>query len=236
MAFKQFSFNEITVTIYKRKASRSLRLSLRPDGEVRVTIPIWAPYKTGLDFAKTREQWILEQQVPVTLLAQGQSIGKAHHLLFTAKAESVKPLSRVRSTSIIIQYPLSMSIADPEVQAAAKKAAKRALRAQAAALLPVRLDELAAKHGFIYNSVSVRELKSRWGSCDQKQHIVLNFYLMQLPWEYIDYVLVHELSHTEHMNHGPEFWATMARCMPNYLELKKHIRKHKPVVIAGGLS
>jgi predicted metal-dependent hydrolase len=236
VAFKQFSFNDLTVIIYKRKAARSLRLSLRPDGEIRVSIPLWLPYKAGLEFAKAREEWIREQQVPVVTLAQGQSIGKAHHLLFTAKPGIAKPTSRVRTTSIIIQYPFTMSITDPEVQDTAIKAAKRALKAQAEALLPARLDTLAQQHNMKYASVSVRELKSRWGSCDQKQHIVLNYYLMQLPWDYIDYVLVHELTHTEHMNHGPEFWARMASCMPDYLERKKAIRKHKPVVIAGGLS
>ncbi len=95
---------------------------------------------------------------------------------------------------------------------------------------------MATKHGFSYNSVSVRELKSRWGSCDQKQHIVLNFYLMQLPWDYIDYVLVHELAHTEHLNHGPEFWHRLGISCPSYLEYKKLLSKHKPVVIAGSLS
>src|SRR5580698_6131511 len=91
MAFKQFALDEhTTVTIYKRRANRSLRLSIAPTGEVRVTIPIWAPYKSGLDFAKSRRGWIMEQQPARSLLISGQAIGKAHHLRFTADPAPIR--------------------------------------------------------------------------------------------------------------------------------------------------
>jgi hypothetical protein len=89
---------------------------------------------------------------------------------------------------------------------------------------------LAQKHGFEYSSVSVKRLKGRWGSCDQHQNIVLNLYLMQLPWELIDYVLLHELTHTRILRHGPDFWAAMQRVLPNVKAIRKEMKQHQPVL------
>jgi predicted metal-dependent hydrolase len=236
MAFKAFTVDDIEVTIYKRRGASSLRVSIRPDGKVRVTIPTWTTYSAGIAFVKSRMDWIIEQQIPVTNLLQGQAVGKAHHLTFMAKQGITKPTSRLHASSLFVYYPMTMTPGDAAVQAVALAACKKALKLQAEKLLPERLAELATKHGFTYTSVSVRELKSRWGSCDQSKHITFNFYLMQLPWDFIDYVIIHELVHTDHMNHGPEFWHRFGQCYPNYLHYKKELRKHKPVVIAGSLA
>ena len=59
MAFKQFQLDELgTITVYKRRGTNSLRLSVRPDGSLRVTIPAWSAYATGVQFARSRRQWI----------------------------------------------------------------------------------------------------------------------------------------------------------------------------------
>ncbi|MDB5169315.1 MAG: hypothetical protein JWO41_671 [Candidatus Saccharibacteria bacterium] len=236
MAFKSFTVEDLEVTIYKRRGAGSLRLSIRPDGQVRVTIPMWAPYKSGLDFVRSRLDWIREQHLPSSELVQGQAVGKAHRLIFMAKQGIKTPTSRLQASSVFVYYPMDSLPGSAEAQAVALKACKKALKLQAEKLLPTRLQELAQKYGFSYKDMSVRDLKSRWGSCDAQQHIKFNIYLMQLSWEYIDYVIIHELAHTEHMNHGPEFWSRVAGCSPNYQQLKKELRKHKPVVIAGSVS
>lgn len=232
MAYKEFQLEELgTVKIYKRRGSRSLRLSVTAAGDVRVTIPAWTAYAAGLSFAKARQQWILAQRpTPRANLQEGQLIGKAHRLHFVAAASAAKVSTRVRQTEITVSHPVAMTPLHQSVQSAAEAASIRALRAQAERLLPQRLATLAQQHGFTYKSVSVRQLKSRWGSCDQHQHIVLNLYLMQLPWQLIDYVLLHELTHTEVMQHGPKFWEAMARVVPNLPELRKAIRIHRPLL------
>ncbi|MBT3684014.1 MAG: M48 family metallopeptidase [Chloroflexi bacterium] len=72
--------------------------------------------------------------------------------------------------------------------------------------LTVRLNELAGIHGFTYNKVSLRNQKSRWGSCSGQNNISLNQKLYFLPEPLRDYVLVHELAHTLEKNHSPAFW------------------------------
>src|SRR4051812_42619434 len=107
MAFKSFTVDDLDVTIYKRRGAGSLRLTIRPDGKVRVTIPMWAPYKAGLDFVRSRMDWIHSQHTPAASLLQGQAVGKAHHLIFMAKAGITKPSSRLHASSIFIYYPIN---------------------------------------------------------------------------------------------------------------------------------
>jgi predicted metal-dependent hydrolase len=231
MPNKQFMLDgELPVSIYKRKTSRSLRLSITPEGEVRVSIPAWAPYSAGLSFAKSRRGWILSQRNPGGSLVDGQPVGKAHHLRFTTKTAISKPASRVIAGAVIVSYPPELEAADPAVQKAAKNGSIRALRAQAEQLLPQRLASLADTHDFNYSSVSIKRLKRRWGSCDQHKAIVLNLFLMQLPWEYIDYVLLHELMHTRIMRHGPDFWQAMTALQPDAAGLRKRLHEYQPVL------
>jgi len=231
MPKKQFMLDDdLTVTIYKRRSSRSLRLSVDGDGRIRVSIPAWTPYSAGLAFARSKYDWILAQRRPRRLLAEGQPVGKAHHLRFTAKPGVGKPSSRVVPGAVLVQHPPEMTADDPAVQKAAYDGSVRALRAQARQLLPQRLAKLAETHGFEYRSVNIKQLKRRWGSCDQDKAIVLNLFLMQLPWEYIDYVLLHELMHTRIMRHGPDFWSAMAELRPDTKQLRKQLREYQPLL------
>ena len=233
MAFKEFQLGELgNVTIYKRRGTGSLHLSIRPNGEVRVTIPAWAPYSSGIAFAKSRSGWIAKHQAPNAIpLKEGQAIGKAHRLRFIASTHANKIATRIQQTEVQVTHPASMPSTDLAVQKAATQASLRALRTQAKVLLPIRLKELAAQHDFRYKSVSIKQLKTRWGSCDQDTNITLNFFLLQLPWQLIDYVLLHELTHTEVLRHGPPFWKAMARVQPNLPALRKAIRAHRPIIL-----
>lgn len=230
MAFKEFALNETqSIVIYKRRSSRSLRLSVTATGQIRVTIPLWAPYRTGLQFARSRQEWISAHQQPATILMNGQPVGKAHHLHLVPEQTSTKPTSRLTSSEIIVRYPSTLQVNDPSVQKVAATACLRALRIQAEKLLPQRLQGLAAVHNLRYKSVAVRQLKSRWGSCDQTKHIVLNIFLMQLPWELIDYVLLHELTHTQVLRHGPDFWQKLEKFLPTLKQCRKDLKQYQPV-------
>lgn len=231
MPKKQFMLDaDVPVNIYKRKSNRSLRLSVTSSGEVRVSIPAWAPYSAGLKFARSRYDWILSQKRLSPSLIEGQPIGKAHHLSFRAKASASKPASRVVAGAVVVSYPQGLETTDTAVQKSAQNGSIRALRVQAEQLLPQRLADLAKTHEFTYSGVSVKRLKSRWGSCDQNKVIVLNLFLMQLPWEYIDYVLLHELMHTRVMRHGPDFWRAMTALQPDTANLRKSLHRYQPVL------
>jgi predicted metal-dependent hydrolase len=229
MSVKQFDVPGIgTVHVYKRAGTRNLRLSVRSDGSIRVTIPGWMAYAAGVSFARSRADWIRAHAIePTNALTDGHQVGKSHRLRFQASLSITKPTSRIRQTEIVISYPEHMTHEDEAVQKLVGTASVRALRAQASQLLPIRLGELARKHNFSYKSVTIKNLKTRWGSCDQDGNIVLNLYLMQLPWHLIDYVLLHELTHTRIMRHGPPFWSAMAALEPKTQSLRREIRTHR---------
>lgn len=83
------------------------------------------------------------------------------------------------------------------------------MRREAKAHLPRRVDELAHMYGFHYAGLTIRDAKTRWGSCSSRNTISLSLYLMQVPEHLQDYVILHELCHTVHHDHSPRFWALM---------------------------
>lgn len=235
MATKQVSIPDIgTVTLYKRRGNRSLRLSIGSNGEIRVSLPYWLPYKAGEQFAVSKTPWIIANRIASDHnLRHGNAIGKAHHVYFEQSPDNTKILARVAATEVRVSFPMDYSADSPEVQEAAHKACIRALRKEAEVLLPQRLEALASQTGFTYTSVSVKQLKSRWGSCNSHKEIVLNLFLMQLPWKLIDYVLVHELTHTKVMRHGAPFWREMERHLPHAKSLRKQMADYQPMLLPG---
>ncbi len=99
-------------------------------------------------------------------------------------------------------------------------------RADARKILIKRLDELAKKHGFKYNRVSVRNQKTRWGSCSSKNNISLNAKLVKLPERLMDYIILHELVHTRVRNHGKKFYAELGRLVPDQKLLDSEFKEY----------
>ena len=215
------------VRIIKHAKAKALRITVQGN-IVTVTIPKWSPYQAGVAFAITRKNWILEHQKPTGQLPHGMAIGKFHHLYFQSSASNKTISSRQKGSELWVTYPDSFTQSDGAVQEAAIKLAIKALRTQAENLLPQRLRTLAEQHDFSFKSVSVRQLKARWGSCNSKQEITLNLFLMQLPWELIDYVLLHELTHTKALHHGPEFWRIFEEALPGAKQRRKALHQYKP--------
>jgi predicted metal-dependent hydrolase len=80
-----------------------------------------------------------------------------------------------------------------------------------------------AQENIQFPSIVIRRMKSSWGSCSKKGIISLNIKLVQLPKEYIDYVLTHELCHLKQLNHGEDFYGLLSRMMPNWQEKKEKL-------------
>jgi predicted metal-dependent hydrolase len=232
MATKEVEIPEIgLVKLYKRKGARSIRLSVDAQGSVRVSLPYWLPFEAGTRFVLSKASWIQEQQPKtVATLTHGQAIGKSHHLYFWGSLDVDKPNSRIVGSSIKITHPLTLTSDSQEVQKIAERACIRALRSQAESLLPQRLATLAQAHEYDYRSTTIKQLKGRWGSCDTEKNIVLNLFLMQVPWHLIDYVLLHELAHTRALHHGPEFWGEFEAHLPNARALRREMRTYRPVI------
>jgi predicted metal-dependent hydrolase len=103
---------------------------------------------------------------------------------------------------------------------------QRTLRERARAELPGRIRALAARHGLTVARVSVRNQRTRWGSCGRNGHICLNWRLLAMPDWVCEYVLVHELMHLRRLDHSPQYWALVAAACPGYRDARAWLRAH----------
>jgi predicted metal-dependent hydrolase len=117
-------------------------------------------------------------------------------------------------------------MASIEKQTKALKESNPIDRVVAGKYLVERLDELCKQSGFRYNRVFVKNQKTRWGSCSEKNNINLNVNLVRLPDELIDYVILHELIHTRIKNHGNRFWEELSRFVKDPKSLDKKLRQY----------
>jgi predicted metal-dependent hydrolase len=100
-------------------------------------------------------------------------------------------------------------------------------RFEAKKILPPRLSELAKHYNFTYQKVTIRNNKRNWGSCSSINNISLNLQMMKLPYELIDYILLHELVHTEIKNHSARFWEKLNEVTNNTArELAKQVKQY----------
>jgi len=218
------------VVLAKRKGTRHIRLSVSAAGKVRVGLPSWLPYAAGVEFARSRQEWIirhLSDHKP-HLLVNGGRIGKSYRLKYTHNPQAARTITRVAGQTISISS--AQQLDDEKVQHAARRASERAIKKEAEKLLPDRLLRLSAEYSLDYSSVRVKRLASRWGSCSSNKVITLNFFLMQLPWSLIDYVLLHELMHTRHLNHSRSFWEDFERVYPGAKTTRGLLKKYRPVI------
>lgn len=97
--------------------------------------------------------------------------------------------------------------------------------------IPKRAAHFAPLVGVTYGRITIRNQRTRWGSCSSKGNLNFNCLLMLAPPEVIDYVVVHELCHRKQMNHSPRFWAEVANVLPDYKEQEKWLNIHGAEII-----
>jgi hypothetical protein len=107
---------------------------------------------------------------------------------------------------------------------------RRALRERARTELTARLGAIAAEQGMSVAGVSIRNQRTRWGSCGRDGHISLNWRLVLMPPEVRDYVLIHELMHLRRLDHSPAFWRLVAAACPGYREARQWLRQNGPAL------
>ena len=108
----------------------------------------------------------------------------------------------------------------------------RKLADQASVVIPKRVEYFAEKIPVTYGRITIRNQKTRWGSCSSKGNLNFNCLLMLAPPEVLDYVVVHELCHRKEMNHSERFWREVENILPDYRERKKWLKENGGRLIA----
>ena len=195
------------IIIRTRITARNISMRTKPDG-LHVTVPPRC--------LTSRIMSVIEEYRPKLLEKWQKSIEQPLDLNFRIDAPCFRLhleegrfsrfTLRMNEEDITICCPPQTDFSQKAVQDLLRNAIIRALKKSAQAYLPPLLSELAGHYGFKYKKVKITGSKSRWGSCSATGSINLSCYLMLLPPHLMDYVLLHELTHTKEMNHGPQFW------------------------------
>lgn len=223
-----------TVRITKKRGVKRISMRLHSSGEIRVSQPVYMPYSVGIIFAKSHKEWLkkhISKQEPLKLY-DGLPIGKQHILRHSRHANTKTRTRLVGDELVVYSSRPNLSELNTADIVIVKKAIKRCLILQANNILPNQLRHLATGYGYSYKSIYIKPLKTRWGSCSNTKEITFNCYVMMLPQDCIDYVMLHELAHTKHMHHGENFWNELARTSPNYKTIRKKMKQLQPSVHA----
>lgn len=218
------------ITVRRSARATQVRLRVAPDGTLRASMPVYAPLfllKRLVKSSRPQLRKMLEQAQPPINYADGQQIGKSHTLIVREGAR----LAVVRSGQhITVTLSENKTLTSPDVIRKIRDVSIAALRIEAKSYLPKRLKYLADQFGFNYERVRFSHASSRWGSCSTTGTISLNIALMKLPFELIDYVIIHELAHTVEMNHSQEFWALVEKGDPLYRQHRRSLKQEAPSI------
>lgn len=201
-------------TISFKYNNRARRITIRiKNGELFVTLPFGATEQEGLHFInQVREkikQKLLKQAPSKLLITETNPLQTLTFRVIVESSENEKLYSSLKSEVLTIEYPLKWKVTENITQEYFWNSINYFLKKEAKRVLPKQLEALAKKYSFRYSGVKIQPSKTRWGSCNSKKSINLSFYLLLLPQNLIDYVILHELCHTKVMNHSDKFWKLM---------------------------
>jgi predicted metal-dependent hydrolase len=199
-------------------------LRVQSDGSVRATIPRVGSIKEARAFVDRTTDWILKQ-LQKRQEQPPQPTAWQHGTCILYRGEKVQLVVSPNHDSHLVQFGdqmLRVRHADdlcPTIE--------RHLRKLATNELIERTMGLARQHTLTINRVTIRNQRSRWGSCSRLGAISLNWRLIQMPDSVRDYIILHELAHTKEHNHSPRFWRLVGHLCPNYSEAKGWIQQHR---------
>ncbi len=211
-----------------RHPPNSKRLSLKVEypNQVIISAPKRFPKKIINRFVEDHQDWITAQIKKIT--AQHQQVETDDQIMIFGKMyqKSQNYINNQEQGIFILQDQLLINFPDSAIKKIIKKEIKLFLKATARTYLYQRTPTLAKNLKLSYSSLTLREQKSRWGSCSSKNSINLNWRLVHYPPAVIDYVIIHELAHLVHHNHSKSFWLLVAKHDPEYKEHRTYLKKY----------
>ena len=210
------------IKMVKNRRAKRLTVAISSLSEVRVTVPEFMSFTNAEKFVHEKQYWIKKnldkiqriKDASTTFDSKIEYHTKEHKLRVIPFDRNVIKLI-IKDKQIFVFYPSFADIKNEKVQKAIRKAITEAWRIEDKKYLPARVKELAEKNGLEFNKISIKNARTRWGSCSSANNINLNLQLMRLPQHLIDYIILHELAHTVHRNHSKNFWNLLNKLTGN---------------------
>jgi len=215
-----------TITFIKRRNNRRINVKVEPHSSIKVTLPKHIPYHTAKKFVM-ENRLLIQNKIEtingqLTLFDSTTDFKTMWHALRLKPDNCVSPSFSIDNHFITVTYPHNHSVLQPKIQKTVREAIEQTLRMEAKIYLPRRLHEFALRYKFSYNKIFLKNLKTLWGSCSYQNNINLNIHLMRLPRHLIDYIILHELTHTVIKNHSTSFHNLLNSMLENNIEDIKH--------------
>jgi predicted metal-dependent hydrolase len=229
MSTYQITFGSQTISYnLQRMPRKTLSISVHPDLSVIVKAPEDTQIEEINQRVYNRARWILNQQrrfeiflpdVPPRKYISGESYR------FLGRQYRLKVIKSETNQIKLTRQFLEVYTADTRPNYL-RELVETWYREQAGNVFQERLDACypkLARENIPYPKLSIRKMQSSWGSCSAKGTISLNIKLIQVPTEFIDYVIVHELCHLKYLHHEPEFYKLLSRMMPDWERKKEKL-------------
>lgn len=229
-----YNFEHIgNVEIRFNSRAKRMKLGVKPDGITYLVIPRNKQITTkNINcFLANNISWINNQKqkysnVQTIFLPNLDFRTHNHKLNIIISNKCIKAQASILKDEILIVFPSTADIMSAHSQKFIRMVIDATLREEAQLYLPPLVFKFAEQHGFKYNRISIKNAKTRWGSCSARKNINLNLHLMRLPQYLINYVILHELAHTVELNHSQRFWNLLEKICPNSLTLDTELNKY----------
>lgn len=213
-----------------RSQRRDVLLQALPEGKTRVYAPGYMHLRDVDQLVRARMGALeemhaaLERQLAENLLRH--PVGPGSRVCVEGRALRLELERGARPALRIDGNIFRLTLPDPESEAQVRAAIRQTLSKRALERIRERLDRFAPRIGVDFGRVTVRDQRSRWGSCSSKGNLNFNWKLIMAPPEVLDYVVIHELCHRIEFNHSPRFWQLVRGQMPEYEDWKKWLKNH----------
>jgi hypothetical protein len=205
-------------SIRRSDRARRVRVAVDPEHGVQVVLPRRAPDKAARAAVIELRPWI-ERRLREVEAARAAVEARGGHVPYLGRDLLLLPQegrSRVHRRGDALLVP----------EGDAHEALERWYRRQATAEIEPRLDAAVRALGTRYTGLTIRNQKTRWGSCSSNGRMSFNWRLLLAPEIVLDYVVWHEACHLQVMDHSPRFWGLVGRHMPGYEEPRRWLRRH----------
>jgi len=214
--------------IFVRSArARHYRLSLRRDGTAVATIPVRGSEQEAARFVRQQRNWLERaraRQARRPRAAEVWSVDTA--VLWRGVLTPIRVIEGAPPRVCVAADVFTLRGTEGDLRAMLEAQFARRAKIE----LPARAWELAAETGSDLKRITVRNQRSRWGSCSASGTVSLNWRLIQAPESVRDYIIYHELTHLREMNHGERFWRAVAEVCPGWREAERWLKRHAGLV------
>jgi len=205
------------------RRSKNISVRVRPDATVRVCAPSWASLQDIHGVVQMHAAWIADQVAQARAIAPRYEAGAPHFYLGKRYPLRIATTAARGGVAFTGHH---LHVATPRAEAEVlRQLLRRFYRAEAAAVIAQRLARLCPRLDWIdaVPTWKLRWMRAQWGSCSTHGEITLNTQLAKAPLELIDYVLVHEIAHIKHHDHGRGFERLMDRHMPDWRARRREL-------------